>query len=288
MKMMKEISRAAGILPNVSSLYQYNGTSWLNYSLDADARLVVVKPPFYDKIGSDNISSPDIVLPKYLSEELPLAIDGDKAVVIYKGPKGYAIKEFTYDQRWIEKTISILQTTVFTVGDDKKITAQEGAYLSSTFLGDEAGFEKVNVNLNGLVYVWINDSKYGWKASAHKGNVNYATESWIVSPEISLAKAISPVLTFEEVVNYINTAKLTDLLSIMVSTDYTGDVSKATWTELTVPNHSKGSSYDWVNVGNIDLKNYNKKTIRIAFKYTSTVDTAPTWEIRNLSIKEGI
>ena len=71
----------------------------------------------------------------------------------------------------------------------------------------------------------------------------------------------------------------------MVSTNYTGDVSKATWTALEVSPWPEGTSWTFGS-SSASLKAYaGKKGVHIAFKYVSTADAAPTWEIKNVVIK---
>lgn len=73
----------------------------------------------------------------------------------------------------------------------------------------------------------------------------------------------------------------------MVSVDYSGDVKTATWTALTVENWSDAT--DWTFVSNkIDLSAYNGQQVTIAFKYASTNEVAPTWEVKNVVVREKV
>lgn len=64
-----------------------------------------------------------------------------------------------------------------------------------------------------------------------------------------------------------------------------GDVAKASWVTLTVPTWPTGKDWTFVDSGDIALSGYAGSKITIAFRYTSTSSTAPTWEIKSMSVK---
>ena len=159
------------------------------------------------------------------------------------------------------------------------------ALFTADFTSGDNGFSIYNVVIDeNLDYVWAVDSKYGWKASAFKDNVRYATDSYIVSPAIDLTSASSATLTFSHVARYFGDSP-TDLLSVLVSTSFDGDVEKASWVTLTVPTWPSDNDWNYVDSGDIPLAGYVGTKIYIAFRYTSTTTTAPTWEIKSLTIK---
>ena len=279
------MGRAAASIPNASRLYVYNGTAWSEYE-NADARVAVVDPTVYASLGTDVITSPETVLPVFLSSTYPYAVEGDRASVIYnKKADTPAVSEFTYSGVWTETSTSVPTTVTFAKEADG-ISANTSVYLSETFLGSDGGFTIQNVSLGGLSYVWSNTALYGWKASAFSNNTNNTTESWIVSPAINFKKAVAPVMTFDEAHRYLNGAAPTKYFGVMISTDYKGDVTTSTWTTLEVPVWSTGETWDFVNIGTIDLSAYNGKTVYVAFKYSSDSDAAATWEVKNLKIYE--
>lgn len=159
------------------------------------------------------------------------------------------------------------------------------ALFSADFTKGENGFKAYDVELGTLNYVWAVDTRYGWKASAYKDNANVASESWLVSPVIDLTSASAATLTFSHTANYLNGAACTDYLSVLVSTNFGGDVAKASWVTLTVPTWPTGKDWTFVDSGDIALSGYAGSKITIAFRYTSTSSTAPTWEIKSMSVK---
>ena len=119
------------------------------------------------------------------------------------------------------------------------------------------------------------------KASAYVSQA-YATESWLVSPSISLAGVASANLSLDQAVNY---ATPQGTLFVMISTDYNGDVETATWTELNLSAWPSGSDWTFVNA-TADLSAYVGQNVTIAFRYTSTASSAATWEVKNFVVAE--
>lgn len=140
----------------------------------------------------------------------------------------------------------------------------------------------------GSNYVWKHDAerKY-YKASSTIKMVCYPSESWFVSDEIDLSKANNPVISFNAAMNFLKEGKFTDHLVLKVSTDYTDDVKTATWTDLDFDNTGLGTSWTFKLISNIDLSAFKGQKVHIAFQYKGTEACAPTFEFRNLKIKEA-
>lgn len=137
-------------------------------------------------------------------------------------------------------------------------------------------------------YIWSHDAaKKYYKASTFVNKANYASEGWFVSDEIDLANAIKPVISFNAAMNFLGKDKFTDHLVLKVSTDYTDDVKTATWTDLDFDNTGLGTSWTFKLISNIDLSAFKGQKVHIAFQYKGTEACAPTFEFRNLIIKEA-
>ncbi len=146
---------------------------------------------------------------------------------------------------------------------------------------NDGGFTMENKTLpEALSYVWKYDAKNEYmKASAYKSK-NYAAESWLVSPAISLSDVEVPVLTFEHAINYGDVAFYAAHMTVWASAEG-GD-----WQQLTIPNVPEKKSWDFIKSGDIDLSAYAGKTdVRIAFKYMSTDAAAATWEVKDILVK---
>lgn len=156
---------------------------------------------------------------------------------------------------------------------------------TADFTKSACNFKAQDVTLSGgLTYVWAQSASYGWKASAYKVS-NQAAESWLVSPTIDLTSATAPVMTVNQALNHLYGATATAHVNICVSTDYAGDATTATWTTLTIPTWPSGSDWTFVDSGNISLSAFAGKKVTVALHYQSTTDTAPTWEIKTLTVQ---
>ena len=154
--------------------------------------------------------------------------------------------------------------------------------FSETFANGQGDFTIQDVVMpSELTFVWSHDaSRKHMKASAYVGHA-YETESWLVSPSINLAGVNSATLSFEQAVNY---ASPTGALSVMISTNYTGDVTTANWTELNMSAWPAGSDWTFIT-STTDLAQFVGQTVNIAFKYTSTANASCTWEVKNVVVE---
>ncbi|MDA3883383.1 MAG: alpha/beta hydrolase-fold protein [Bacteroidales bacterium] len=121
--------------------------------------------------------------------------------------------------------------------------------------------------------------------SGFDGSTNVANEDWLIIPAFDFTNVINPVLQFDEAINYANAIETEQ--SVLISTNYFGDddPNSATWTKLNVTNRASGNDWSFVTVSPIDLSDYvGEDVVYIAFKYTSTVSSAATWEIDNINI----
>lgn len=161
-------------------------------------------------------------------------------------------------------------------------------YWAETVAENDGGFKVHNVSDGGAPgAIWTYDSKYKyWKATGYIKGKNYATESYLISPEIDLTAANNPQLSFDAALNYLKGADASAVLGVKFSKDYTGDYATATWEDVEVPNWPAGNSWDMVNTGDIDLSKFKGEKIHIALKYTSTDKGGTTWEMNNFLVEE--
>ena len=187
------------------------------------------------------------------------------------------------------KTIKLTYTnSKFSFGSYPADMFEGKVYWTETVAENDGGFKVHNVSDGGAPgAIWTYDSKYKyWKATGYiKGN-NYATESYLISPEIDLTTANNPQLSFDAALNYLKGADASAVLGVKVSKDYTGDYATATWENVEVPNWPAGNSWDMVNTGGIDLSKFKGEKIHFALKYTSTDKGGTTWEMTNFLVEE--
>ena len=285
-------TRATTVSPTASALYVYDGENktWKPYTLK-EAKLLVAEPALYESLGADMIEKPEAVLPTYLKQKYPYAAVGDMVAVVYnKKADTPVVAEYTLGEDWTETTSCKLVTATFTQ-DAEGISVEASMYLNETFKTDKGSFTIQDVFLEGVKWVWSKSSYDGkdfMKASAYiKATGNNPAESWLVSPVMNFKKSKAPELLFEHACRF-RTETPSDNLNVMVSTDYSDDVKTATWTALTVENWPEDNSQYPFASNKIDLSAYNGQKVTIAFKYVSTKDVAPTWEVANVVVREKV
>ena len=145
-----------------------------------------------------------------------------------------------------------------------------------------------NVNVNGGTRVWevreFDDNKYA-QTSAFSSNEN-PYENWLVTPGLILPAGSSPTLTFGTKDGYNNGNALT----IKISTDFTGDVASATWSNLNATistGNTNGYANTFVPSGDINLSAYAGQIVYIAYQYLGASNgTTTTYQIDNVSVVE--
>lgn len=209
---------------------------------------------------------------------------GQSCTVTATATNGYSFTS------WTENGIVVSYATcyTFTVTNNRTLVANftpmtVSEIFSESFAEGQGLFTIQNVTLPaGVIYVWWHNPSYScMTASAYVGQ-NYATESWLVSPIISLSGVSSAKLTFEQAVNY---ASPNGALSIMISTNYYGNVITATWNELVLDNWPSGNNWAFIT-STANLTQYVGRNVTIAFKYTSTINASATWEVKNFVVVE--
>ena len=107
---------------------------------------------------------------------------------------------------------------------------------------------------------------------------NQANEDWLISPSIDLSSSNVPLLTF-----YSKTKFAGDPLRLLVTTNYTGDVTTTSWTEL--DGHFPAVNSDaWTLSENINLSAFKQANVRFAFKYTSSTAAASRIDVDEINI----
>jgi hypothetical protein len=152
-----------------------------------------------------------------------------------------------------------------------------GDILNVTFLEDLGGFTIDDGQLpEGISFVWTQDSRYGAKASAYVNNTRYATNAWLISPEVDLTAYTDVMLTFE------HTGKFFGEMD-REATLWAKEVGASNWKQLTINTYMTGN--DWTYVTNeTSLGDYNGKKMQFAFVYKSSDTIAATWEVKNVKV----
>lgn len=276
----------------VTYVYQYVDSAFSLFQSEM-IDVIALSNADYATIGTSKIADAQTTINIYLSRRFPYAVADTKYGIIYKNDKGSnTFAEFTYDgTKWNMLSTIADETMSFEVKGVWK--ANTSTYLSEPFLGHGQGkFVIQNVTLQDpLTYVWYYSSSYGMCASAFKDNASWDSEAWLVSPVIKLKKARNPQLIFDQAFN--KAANFTEEATVLVSTDYKGDVTTCTWTPLEWNKNEDGSlnvppGVSWVfqTTGNLDLSAFKGQSIYLGFRYTTSGGISGTWEIKNILVYE--
>ena len=279
----------------VSVLYQFNGTSWNVYK-QSEVTIDVLPQSVYSAVGVNYISD-NGVLTKYLQTTYPYAPKDSKFTVVYKVKDGFTATEYVYNGTdFVENTGIVEETLIFSLQENWNLAI----FYKQAIAGeaDQGELQIQDIELDGLNYVWSFTAVYGMKATSYANGGSHVVESWLVTPVISVKKAVQPALNFDQAINY----GPTDLkerqaqMTVLVSTNYTGDVTTCDWKEI--PYNEKDSegnelyptnnSWTFVNTGDMDLSQYVGQDIVLGFRYkTKEGQSCATWEIKNLLVHEA-
>ena len=168
-------------------------------------------------------------------------------------------------------------------GGDKPEPPVEGTiFFEESFGTNQGAFTIKNVTLpEGSDHVWkwdqyLTNPAY-MVASANIAQANKASEGWLISPAIDLSKATSASLMFKHTHKFAGDASKEMTLWVT-------EAGKEAWAQLTIPTYGSGENWTFVSSGNIDLAAYVGKSMQFAFKYVSSIEHAPKWEINDVKV----
>ncbi|GLB48476.1 DUF5689 domain-containing protein [Neptunitalea lumnitzerae] len=165
--------------------------------------------------------------------------------------------------------------------------------------GETAGYDEF-VNMEGWANISAVDGSTLYEVRSFSGN-NYAqisaynsgentVDSWLVTPGVIVdGSATAPVLNFDTKDGYYTGAALT----VYISTDFNGDLTSTTWTEITSDvtlsaNNTSSYGANFINSGDYDLSAYAGQTIYVGFRYVGgNSGVTSTYQIDNVFIGES-
>lgn len=225
-----------------------------------------------------------------VNQEVPVASNKDDATSIYMvvAPGTYSgtitigTDVATYTFTYINKKLARNVVKHYNMNLSNASRVEEVVEVvktlpyEETFTSSQGDFSIENVTLpTGQSSIWSFDASYGAKVTAYINKVNYASESWLVSPQIDLSEVAAAEITFEQCVN-----------KFMAEGDGTLWIKKVGDENYTqIANTYPAVSGTWSSFENkaIDISSYAGEKIIFAFKYISTARAAGTWEIKNFS-----
>ncbi len=157
-----------------------------------------------------------------------------------------------------------------------------GEYLHEAFSTSMGNFKVITQ----MGTPWKIDFKTA-KASGYDNNSkkNTPSESYLISPEINLSKSKGAYLKFEYIIQYMNRDGVD---KVLITSNYTGDPTKTEWEDIT-GKLTQGT--DWTTFAtyakNLPAAYIGRDKVRIAFYYSATDKGSRTWEVKNVTVKEG-
>ena len=200
-----------------------------------------------------------------------------------KTPEGagkiIAIASNYYD----EKQLLLRNTSGFDSMTKERCAEPEPIFYENFEGISNTGYD-VWVNLDGWENISESNGTEKWEAREYSNN-KYAQVSayntsessmsvWLITPEINLDGSSNEILTFQTKDAYNNG----DGLEVLISTNYSNNLSSATWTKLDADlanGTSTGYASSFTDSGEIDLNSFSGN-IRIAFKYSGGDPTLTT------------
>lgn len=164
----------------------------------------------------------------------------------------------------------------------------EGVLLDQNFTSSLGDFtsKAASGNLN-----WYNDFSSamvtGYQDFNGDGVKEYqAGVTFLVGPEIDFTDVTEAHITINHALNY-TYGDINANNSIVISKDYTGDVTTATWEALNYNTDGLGNSFTFVeNNVNIPAEYMGGKAV-IALRHTCSETRTSTWEVKSLKVQEG-
>jgi hypothetical protein len=120
-----------------------------------------------------------------------------------------------------------------------------------------------------------------WRCSAFGHNDAFAVSmnggltlgdntDWLVSPTMNVSAMANPMLSFWAKRRFAGST----LKEVYVSANFTGDVTTATWSPLTITGFATLDTTGWNAFNNTSLMTYKAANFHFAFKYTATAAAA--------------
>ena len=167
-------------------------------------------------------------------------------------------------------------------GNEEPETPANGEYLNETFATSLGSFKTQEVVGS---FPWVFAENYGAKASGFANGASQDAESWLISPAMNLTGETAANIAFDYVINKGDASAAAKNHKLLVTDNYTGDVTTTEWTEVS---YGAVNNNNWTfhNTGNISLPGsvMGKSKVVVAFKYMSTTANSSTWEIKNVVV----
>jgi len=123
-------------------------------------------------------------------------------------------------------------------------------------------------------------------AVSMNGGINFADNTdWLISPTMNVSAMTNPMLSFWAKRRFNNGVTTKE---VYISSNYSGDVTTATWSPLTVTGFAAIDTTGWKAFNNTSLMSYKANNFTFAFKYTATAaNPSDELTIDDVTITDG-
>ena len=237
----------------------------------------------YNLSNDEEVESVDMEVENYVSpliytldtSDYPGAIDNASGFYETETPSDYMTDILTANYSTVEEGDVVLVKYNQYIGETEVGISE---FYTKDFKTEQTLLDFEVIDLSGD-QTW-EASQYGVRMSGYDGGAN-ENEDWLVSQEIDLTDNDNALFQVNQVLNYGSY----DEVTVLISTNYSGDVTTATWDEIELTNVPEGNSWTEFLSDEYSLSAYNGEVIRIAFKYNSTTSSAPNWQIAQVYLK---
>ena len=179
-----------------------------------------------------------------------------------------------------------------------KLTSNgEGIFIDNIIITEAEDLPSANISYNenfsdcsthdwtvvtvGAETEWICGSGY-FEANAY-GSSGTA-DDYLISPSFNMDTQTNEILSFNSLTQYADTSPQ---ISLLYTTNYTGDPSTTSWVSSLSPTWPGSNSNVSTSSGNIDISSISGTAVHFAFRYTSTgtgSGSTEKWRIDDISI----
>ena len=194
----------------------------------------------------------------------------------------------TNSSTWEVKNLKVMKGTAGSTPEPPTPTEENVLPYTSNSLKD--GFTVVTETGTA----WSLGNSYA-KATGYANNVTTPTVSWLISPAVNTTKAEgndeAVVVDFDYVLRYVGAG--TDVNAyhkVYASTDFDGDVTKATWTDLgfeAVESATKDWTFYAAPTLTLPAALVGQEKVYFAFRFECNAENSTTWELKNFKVHQG-
>ena len=162
-------------------------------------------------------------------------------------------------------------------------STSDNYYINETFASNFGVFSTVETVGN---YPWVIDYSTA-KATSYVNETNNPATSWLISSPVDFTNETEAYIAFDYIIRYSESGKVANNHQLLISTDYAGNATEATWTDLPY-NAVEGADWSTFYKANVDIpaEFLGKSGVVFALRYTATTK-AGTWEVKNFKVAHG-